>query len=313
MNHVRQAKEHFRSFEFDPRFLTLEAAWARYDEHLDDPRDTDAPLPDATACLELATSLLDDTPDLRVAIWALRSSLLEHGLASLATSLQCIDRILAVHGDQAQPSSEDEHPGSDHALALAWLASNPCLRELSVTPLCKGSSLLLADILGDTLKSTASECVDHYDTQAWIDAVDCLRRVEESVNARARDSQLNTGSLRTRLIGIQAWVARCRTCTVVDAAGADRRPAASSGENYRPSQPTIRTRAGATADIAAAIDYFDAHEPGHPAPLLLRRALRTIGMDFTALIAELAPEASQAIARISGELTTTRHDEDTHG
>jgi type VI secretion system protein ImpA len=301
MNRLQQSKAQLRSFEFDQRFLTLEAAWARYDEHIDDPRDADTPLPDATACLELAASLLGETPDLRVAIWALRSSLLEHGLASLATSLQCIHHILADHGDQAQPSSEDDLPGSGHALALAWLASNRCLREVSVTPLCKGSSLVLADILGDTVKPAAADCAPHYDTQAWVDAVDCLRRVEENVNARAHDSQLDTRNLRTRLASIQAWSVRCWKPTLIGVPVPDVRSADWPGENHQASQPTVRTRASATADIAAAIDYFDTHEPSHPAPLLLRRALRTIGMDFTALIAELAPEASQAIARISGD------------
>ncbi len=48
-------------------------------------------------------------------------------------------------------------------------------------------------------------------------------------------------------------------------------------------------------------DYYARREPSSPVPLLLRRAQRLVGLDFTALIRDLAPRAIEELQVVSGQ------------
>ncbi|BCG04513.1 type VI secretion system protein (plasmid) [Paraburkholderia sp. PGU19] len=57
-------------------------------------------------------------------------------------------------------------------------------------------------------------------------------------------------------------------------------------------------------DVGLALEkmcrYFDEHEMGHPAPLLLRRVQRLLTLDFYELVRDIAPEALQQVELLSG-------------
>ena len=63
---------------------------------------------------------------------------------------------------------------------------------------------------------------------------------------------------------------------------------------------SVRSRADARRAIQLAVQYFEQNEPSHPAPLLLKRADRLMGMSFYEILQDMAPDAIGEIDRIAG-------------
>jgi type VI secretion system protein ImpA len=49
------------------------------------------------------------------------------------------------------------------------------------------------------------------------------------------------------------------------------------------------------------LDYFQNYEPSHPAPILIRRSQKMIGMDFATIVEELLPESLASLNQLSGK------------
>jgi type VI secretion system protein ImpA len=60
------------------------------------------------------------------------------------------------------------------------------------------------------------------------------------------------------------------------------------------------SRAEARRLLAAACDYLERDEPAHPAPLLVRRAIRLLDMKFLDIMRDLTPEAVAELERLGG-------------
>lgn len=67
----------------------------------------------------------------------------------------------------------------------------------------------------------------------------------------------------------------------------------------------LRSREDARRTIQDVILLIEKLEPGHPAPLLLKRAYRLLGMSFFDIIKDMAPNAMSDIERIAGTEPTT--------
>jgi type VI secretion system protein ImpA len=52
------------------------------------------------------------------------------------------------------------------------------------------------------------------------------------------------------------------------------------------------------------IRYLEQTEPGNPAPLLIARAKKLIGVSFLEIMADLAPNALDTIEAVTGKQTT---------
>jgi type VI secretion system protein ImpA len=61
-----------------------------------------------------------------------------------------------------------------------------------------------------------------------------------------------------------------------------------------------QTREDARRAIQDVIRFMEAHEPGHPAPLLLRRADRLLGLSFVEIIRDVAPTAVAEVEKLAG-------------
>ena len=75
-------------------------------------------------------------------------------------------------------------------------------------------------------------------------------------------------------------------------AGAAPRAAAMRGE--------IQSRQDALATLDRVVRFLEQTEPGNPAPLLIQRAKRLIGVSFYDIIADLAPNAMDTIETVTG-------------
>ena len=67
----------------------------------------------------------------------------------------------------------------------------------------------------------------------------------------------------------------------------------------------LRSREDARRTIQDVILLIERLEPGHPAPLLLKRAHRLLGMSFFDIIKDMAPNAMSDIERIAGTEPST--------
>jgi type VI secretion system protein ImpA len=62
----------------------------------------------------------------------------------------------------------------------------------------------------------------------------------------------------------------------------------------------IRSREEVRQALDSVCRYYERHEPGNPAPLLIRRAQRLIDMSFVEILQDLAPESLAQIRTIAG-------------
>jgi type VI secretion system protein ImpA len=62
----------------------------------------------------------------------------------------------------------------------------------------------------------------------------------------------------------------------------------------------LRSRDDAVKILSQVITFLENTEPGNPAPLLIKRAQRLIGMNFIDIINDLAPEALNSVENIAG-------------
>jgi len=62
----------------------------------------------------------------------------------------------------------------------------------------------------------------------------------------------------------------------------------------------IGTRQDAIQMLDRVIAYLERTEPGNPAPLLIERAKKLIGVSFLDIIANLAPDAMNTIEHVTG-------------
>ncbi|MCL2163311.1 MAG: type VI secretion system protein TssA [Oscillospiraceae bacterium] len=63
----------------------------------------------------------------------------------------------------------------------------------------------------------------------------------------------------------------------------------------------LSTRTEAIKALASAREYFENNEPSHPAPILIRRIERLVGLDFLTIIKDLVPESLQQVQTLAGD------------
>jgi type VI secretion system protein ImpA len=62
----------------------------------------------------------------------------------------------------------------------------------------------------------------------------------------------------------------------------------------------VKSRADAARVLGKVCDWLEANEPGHPAPLLIRRAQRLLDMNFIEIIRDMVPDSADAVERLAG-------------
>jgi type VI secretion system protein ImpA len=63
---------------------------------------------------------------------------------------------------------------------------------------------------------------------------------------------------------------------------------------------TPASRAEAQRLLLQACEFLERAEPAHPAPLLVRRAIRLLDMNFLEIMQELTPQSVTEIERLAG-------------
>lgn len=248
------------------------------------------------AVASAAEGLLDQAPDLRVALWLLRALHAQGGLCGLAQGLARIAGLLALEPDSIYPRATDGETAREvHAISLAWLGSAALLHQVRTAALAPGLVLSSSSLRQDSAPALALEPATRAAlAEAAHSAVQQLDSIVGALQQEGVELSFNVTPLREELAFL-ALLLRAPD-------SAAEAPQASSPPQTDALAPLptagLRTRADVQQALAAVIAYFRENEPGHPAPLLLQRVQRMLGASFEELMGELYVDAEHLIARI---------------
>ncbi|WP_149542892.1 type VI secretion system protein TssA, partial [Serratia marcescens] len=274
------------------------------------------------AIREQSAALLEQCFDLHVVLWFMRANLHIDGFSAFYQGIKDIDAKYAEEGATIFPQADME-PSSDsfHAAALGWLATSSCLHEIKNskifpdTPLTtdellnmrldeqEGKSLHFSEVvkvLGQADSYFAGRNLPSLKEQLALE-IDALERVENYANLQAEDYRLDCRQVRDYLKQFNRQLASLeqqelpaeRDDAEIDSPDADA-PVAMPGKYIRSRQDVILL-------LDQVLDYFQNYEPSHPAPILIRRSQKMIGMDFATIVEELLPESLASLNQLSGK------------
>ncbi|WP_274865677.1 ImpA family type VI secretion system protein [Serratia marcescens] len=309
--------------EFDPRYSEIEFTLSEYDSQTDPLNAVDnARDINWHAIREQSAALLEQCFDLHVVLWFMRANLHIDGFSAFYQGIKDIDAKYAEEGATIFPQADME-PSSDsfHAAALGWLATSSCLHEIKNskifpdTPLTtdellnmrldeqEGKSLHFSEVvkvLGQADSYFAGRNLPSLKEQLALE-IDALERVENYANLQAEDYRLDCRQVRDYLKQFSRQLASLeqqelpaeRDDAELDSPDADA-PVAMPGKYIRSRQDVILL-------LDQVLDYFQNYEPSHPAPILIRRSQKMIGMDFATIVEELLPESLASLNQLSGK------------
>ncbi len=244
---------------------------------------------------ELAHPLADLGPDLRVGIWLLRAGLACDGVPGLAGGLARLAAWVELPPNQLHPLAEaDEHPRALHRPLLRWLGSPSFLNAVRDTPALPASAHSLGALPQASDLDTAHDPL----AQALALAAASVDRINAVL---ANDPETADVTL-TGLADLLADALRRFHPSTPPLGTGTAQPhpfIATDRKTAIPGHATaIHSREDARAALARVAGYFEHHEPGHPAPILLRRIQLMLGASFEDLLHELFPDADSLLARL---------------
>lgn len=262
---------------------------------------------------------------LRVETWCLRAGLHTRGCAALYESLINIDRFLsgpfsaAESERQAVAGATDScDSGDELAAILSWLSTQQCLC------LCRGSMLgpdhpvTLEQLraAGDSydeaqglnfsqIVSALSQANIWYQSvslpslsEQFSSARELLQRIERTVNTDGDGYQLDCTSLFQWINDFCTYISSFHEGERhAERLLPEEKNAIASFENGK----KIKSRQDVTLALDEVLAYFEKVEPSHPAPILIRRAQKMIGMDFVTIVEDMLPDALATLQTFTGK------------
>ncbi|MBD9422534.1 MULTISPECIES: type VI secretion system protein TssA [Achromobacter] len=310
--------------EYDADFLQLQQAAAGRDEQQFGSTIIAAQPPDWREVERLARALLERTRDLRI-IGLLTSAWTEiRGLPGygdgLALAVDTLERYWEPVHPRLDSVGEDDPMPRMNALA-AFGDMQGCARSLRSASLISGVHGQLTVRDTEALLDGSRQDADGYpggrprlverlrqawtqgdaDVQALASAADALRRIQKLVTDKLGAAWAPDYAAILRTLDLVLDAARDPQSARPTAAPGDEartaaeapatQPVASAADHAaRWQDATIQSRDEAVAMLSKVCAYFEANEPGHPAPYLIRRAQQLIPMSFHDIIRNLAPQ-----------------------
>jgi type VI secretion system protein ImpA len=277
------------------------------------------------------SALLEKSHDLRILAKVCRAALQKYGLPGLAQGLALMARWIESEWDFLYPllNVDGDYDPLFRSNAVSEIAS----REGLVTALRQ--AVFLETPIGAITISTAEQLLDGKPREeaATVSSIEQLSRIvteekdrnQERFEAIASISsalEVIASTFRERLsseywpnleqlTNIVTRIERFLASLLQDAPVSGEANAATA--TTAPASPetapvsaaalptALNTRAEACKALALARQYFEKHEPSHPAPLLVQRVERLANLDFAAIIKDLIPEGLQQLRILAGE------------
>lgn len=319
------------NLEYDPAVLELErTAGGKAEQQFGDTIIAGEE-PNWAAVRRQSEALLARTKDLRIAMHLLQALTRAEHLLGLYAGLYVIQQLLEHYWDHVHPrlDPDDDNDPTMRMNAIAPLTNAEtflrALRQASVVAEAGVGRVSVRDILAMQGKASVGEG-EHLASPAELEemfrragargqtAIEALRESAQVVRgiqallgekvgtSRAPDlaplsSLLNTVS--------QACSAFSTVTTEAEASPAEVQSGAETagGPASPPAAPAVgelRSRTDALRMLDQVCEFLERSEPGHPAPLLIRRAQRLMAKNFVEIIEDLAPDSLSQIRRIAG-------------
>ncbi|MBS0428109.1 MAG: type VI secretion system protein TssA [Proteobacteria bacterium] len=321
--------------EYDPAFTAAETAALGKPEQQFGDTVIPAVDPDWTQVGEHAMDLLRRSKDVRPAVLLLRTSTRRQGIAGFGLGMQLLTGLLERHWDGIHPQldADDDNDPTMRLNALAPLSDEALVpRDLydalignsrSVGPLRVRDVAVARNALapvGDAgysptqVQGALEEILaDHPDAAAALRAVAPAVTALQNllVERSGRSDAVDFSRLRSIGQVLQQAVQAATGTADPQADGVDAEPTtdARAGQGVAtPMRGEIATRQDALQLLDRVIDYLRRAEPGNPAPLLIERAKKLIGVSFLDIIANLAPDAMNTIENVTGARAASESD-----
>jgi type VI secretion system protein ImpA len=283
--------------------------------------------PNWTDVRDQANALLARTRDLRIVMVLLRAATRLEGLSGYHAGLRVLRGLIESRWTELYPLTEaaaGHDDPSERANALAALAD----RDIALADL--RAARIGRDRAACTVGEVEHAFVEKAETESQAERASLRERIAQSCKAAPDVADTLTGcaaelaaleaAFATRapgrgpdlkatasVLGALASIGRGLKGNgvgdAVIAAAVDAVPAndPSAGAGAAPATGDIRSRADAARLLGRVGDWLEANEPGHPAPLLTRRAQRLLDMSFIEIIRDMIPESADAVQRLAGE------------
>ncbi len=326
---ISEASPSGDDLEYDPAFTALESAAQGKPEQQFGDTVIPAVEPDWRAVADQSQSLLRRAKDVRPAMLLVRASTRQQGIAGFSLGLQLLIGLLDSFWDDIHPKldADDDNDPTMRLNALAPLADESMgLRDFydaivgvsrSVGPLRIRDIAIahnaLTGVGGDAAYSAAqvhgalieiqAESPETLQTLAALPGL--IAKLQALLEARTgRSDGIDLEPLRRIGAVLRQACAAVGGSGAADAVvddvvaevgapGAAAAPPAARGE--------IASRQDAVMTLDRVIRYLEQTEPGNPAPLLLERAKKLIGVSFFEIMANLAPNALDTIETVTGK------------
>jgi len=289
--------------------------------------------PDWLAVERHASALFGRTKDLRVAALLTRSWTELSGIPGYADGLRVVSELIEKYWDDVYPrlTEDGEYDPTQRMNALAEVAG-----PLGYAGVARQQAIVVGSFGSLTVRD-AERLLDgvEKDVAHYPGGPERLRGDLLRAQAESRSELRAALAALDRLEAIRARVAdklgtewTFETSDFEKAVHRIRRDVLAPPLVSEPSGPVsaddadagaiAATAAGAAtwreAELASRDDvrlglekmcrYFEVHEPSHPAPILLRRAQRLLGLDFYEIIRDLVPESLAHLDALGGQQRT---------
>ncbi len=310
--------------EYDPAYMALEAdARPKAEQQFGD---TVIPAvePEWRSLIGSATDLLQRTKDVRVAVLALRAATRTQGMQGLALGLTLTVGLIDKFWDTIHPQldAQDNNDPTMRINALAPLTDSAMLLRdvydclvgtsrnvgpVRVRDIAIANNKLAAGS-GDPGYSAAQvegalqdiHAADPAALEAAISTAAAVQKLESIIQEKTGRSDFI--DLKPLHSITQLLRQACQTAT---GHASDQAEGHSAGDDTAQgtggaNRGEINSRQDALLMLDKVISYLERSEPGNPAPLLIKRAKRLVGVSFMDIMADLAPDAVSSIQIVTG-------------
>lgn len=313
--------------EYSPEFLALQQAAVAKAEQQFGSTIIPAEVPDWSLVEREALALCERTCDVRVVVLLVQAWTELRGISGFADGVELVASLLESTWDDVYPQLrlDGEYDPMPRVNALAALGEangvGRALRDSRLLDDVHGQiTLRNAEALLDGSvtqvglypggRSRLQESLRHAlmlgarSVAAAPRALDALMRIKQIVAREAGSEWSPDFSSLERTLGLIAAILQdMPTPEAEEPAGSAE--AALAPQTGQTGLATLEDRSGSAIswrdlsigsrdDALLVLDkvcrYFDAHEPSHPAPMLIRRVQQTIPLDFHELLQNLAPQ-----------------------
>lgn len=268
-----------------------------------------------TTIKKKSEALLTPFFDLRVALWDMRANLHIEGFSALYRTLTKIDLELSSKEDPDEKHSEESTDGY-YSAGLSWLATSSCLREIKKSKIFPNSDLTIDELTpiksDENKKSKLFNFINIIESANSFFSENGLIPTKEQIEISLQKLERieNYASLRTQGVHLDFYKLRHFLNSILTSIigfsstpkhGQQKESSENPKTDTRDSEERkIRSQQDVIIMLEQILDYFNKYEPSHPAPILIRRSQKMLGMDFAEIVKELLPDSLLDLHKLSG-------------